>query len=931
MPAPKNFMSQSDPPNQSAPESTSATGTTTGTMAHYLDLKKQYPDYLLFYRIGDFFELFFEDAEKASSALSINLTKRGKLDGKDIPLAGVPVQTADHYLAKLIRAGYKVAVCDQMEDAAEAKKRGYKAQIRREVVRIVTPGTLTEDSLLEPSRPNYLAAVAEAAGGFAVATLDLSTGSFAVESVQVSDQASAHPPLKSELAAILARLAPSEILLPEKLLQREDLFELWADWRGQLSPQPNGRFDSENGRHRLQVFYQVATLDGFGKFDRAELAASGSLLSYVELTQKGLVPRLDRLTQTKRHDFMRIDPATLRNLELTRNLGGGRDGSLLSVIDHSVTASGARLLQQWLVAPLCDKSAIEHRLDAVAYLVAKPDLIATLMKIMRQSADVERPLQRLSMERGGPRDLASIRQAMVAGLELREALRPHHNQAALPPLLQNATDNLGRESALLDRLERALLPDLPLTARDGGFIAAGYAAELDRLVLLRDQSRKAIADYQAQLVRETGIATLRIKHNGILGYFIEINPKDSDKIGAEFIHRQALVGGVRYSNPTLIELERGISGAAEKALALEVWLYKQLVDEIIAHAEPLVTMARHMAVIDCLVGLADLAVTAHYTRPILADEPVFRITAGRHPVVEQNLPPETSFIANHCDLSPQSGVWLVSGPNMAGKSTFLRQNALMAILAQMGSFVPAERAEIGIIDRIFSRVGAADDLARGRSTFMVEMVECAAILNQATPQSFVILDEIGRGTATFDGLSIAWAVLEHLHDVNRCRSLFASHYHELEGLAARLPGLSCHTMKVTEYQNQLVFLHEVIDGSAEHSYGVHVARLAGLPESVLARASAILHILESRQNPKENANFGEDELPLFQAKRPKSSGVAAMLAQGAVDGAISAMGAAPPPIPPAPDELRAALREMDPDSMTPRAAMEAIYRLKGLA
>ena len=528
------------------------------------------------------------------------------------------------------------------------------------------------------------------------------------------------------------------------------------------------------------------------------------------------------------------------------------------------------------------------------------------------------------MGRGGPRDLAAIRQALLAGLDLRESLRPHHEQAqVLPPLLATALDAMGRDSDLLDRLERALAPDLPITARDGGFIAVGYAAELDRLIEMRDQSRKAIADYQAKLVRETGITSLRIKHNGILGYFIEINPKDTDKISTEFIHRQALVGAVRYSNPALVELERGISGAADKALALELGLFDNLVTEIKAHSESLVQMARHLALVDCLVGLADLAVSAHYTRPILREDTVFKIAGGRHPVVEQNLPEIGNFIANDCDLSAESAIWLVSGPNMAGKSTFLRQNALIAILAQMGSFVPAKRAEIGIIDRVFSRVGAADDLARGRSTFMVEMVETAAILNQATPQSFVILDEIGRGTATFDGLSIAWAVLEHLHDFNRCRTLFASHYHELEALATRLPGLSCHTMKVKEWQGDLVFLHEVIDGSAEHSYGVHVARLAGLPDKVLLRASAILQVLESRQNAKEPIAFSEDELPLFQTPRPKASKLGGL-------GQIVAT-AAPAPIqsPPAKDDLREFLAEINPDNLTPRAAMDVIYKLKG--
>ncbi|HXP30229.1 MAG TPA: DNA mismatch repair protein MutS [Stellaceae bacterium] len=863
-------------------------------MAQYLELKRAHPDCLLFYRMGDFFELFFEDAVKAAQALDITLTKRGRHDGEDIPMCGVPVHAADAYLARLIRQGFRVAVCEQIEDPAEAKKRGGKSPVKRAVIRIVTPGTLTEDSLLDARRHNYLAALADAAASLGLAWLDLSTGE--VETQEVAP---------GSLAAALARLEPGELLLPERLLARPDFFDLWGEWKTALCPLPNARFDSEGGRKRLEGFYGVRALDAFGAFGRAEIAACGALVDYVQLTQQGKAPLLRAPRRLAAGAFMEIDAATRRNLELAENLSGERKGSLLSIIDRSVTGAGSRLIATELAAPLTDPARINERLDGVAFLVADERLRQDLRQHLKRTADIARAMSRLGLGRGGPRDLAALRDTLGETAQLRGLLRAAEPQP-LPSLLARAERDLGDHFVLVDRLTRALAADLPLLPRDGGFVAPGYAPELDELRGLRDESRRKVANLQARYAAETGIPALKIRHNNILGYHIEVTPVQTAKMGEGFIHRQTLASAVRYGTVELGELESRIASAADKALALELRYFEDLVGEAAARAEAIAAAAAALALLDRSAALAELAVAERYCRPAVEDGPGFSITGGRHPVVEAALRAAqgAAFIGNDCDLDQGRRLWLVTGPNMAGKSTFLRQNALIAVLAQMGSFVPAEAARIGIVDRLFSRVGAADDLARGRSTFMVEMVETAAILNQATERSLVILDEIGRGTATFDGLSIAWAAVEHLHDVNRCRALFATHYHELTALAAKLADLACYTMRVKEWQSDVVFLHEVAPGAADRSYGIHVAKLAGLPASVIARAEQVLATLETGEQGGALARLAHD-LPLFAAAR-----------------------AAAPAQPPS--AVEAALAAVRPDELSPKEALELLYRLKAL-
>jgi DNA mismatch repair protein MutS len=886
---------------------------TTPMMAQYLSIKAEHADCLLFYRMGDFYELFFDDAVVAAAALDIALTKRGKHLGEDIAMCGVPVHSHEAYLQKLIRKGFKVALCEQMEDPAEARKRGGKTLVRREATRIITPGTLTEDSLLDSRRPNYLAAIAEVGGAFGLAWVDVSTGDFRVQAVAAGT-----------VGAALARLAPGEILLSDRLLQAPTLPDTFADWRDRLSPLPSPRFDSRNGRKRLEALYGVSDLDGLGAFSRAEVAAAGALVDYVELTQKGRLPRLSPLRQMPQGAVLEIDAATRRNLELLETLTGERRGSLLGVIDRTVTGAGARLLRDWLSAPLTDPAAIGERLDAVETVVADDALRESLRDRLRRCPDVGRALSRLSLGRGGPRDLAAVRDALDQAPGLRAAVAG----AALgapPPLLAATVERLGRHDALVDRLARALGADLPLMARDGGFIATGYHAALDDLRVLATESRRLIAGLQARYVSETGIDSLKIKHNNVIGYHIEVPAKRADPLmdkAGPYIHRQTMANAVRFTTVALSDLEDRQRGAADKALALEQELFKDLVEEVLAHAAAVAEAAEALATLDVLTALADLAVDRRWTRPVVTGGTEFHIEDGRHPVVEAALEAagDGPFVANGCDLSDGRRLWLVTGPNMAGKSTFLRQNALIAVLAQMGAYVPAAAARIGAVDRLFSRVGAADDLARGRSTFMVEMVETAAILNQATERSLVILDEIGRGTATFDGLSIAWASVETLHDVNRCRALFATHYHELTLLASKLDNLSCHSMRVKEWKGSIVFLHEVQAGAADRSYGIHVARLAGLPAAVLRRAEEVLERLESgEQGGSAMARLAED-LPLFAAAAQRIQTVPAVAAEPAA-----------PTAPAAPSPLEEALKSVDPDHLTPRQALEELYRLKEMA
>jgi DNA mismatch repair protein MutS len=813
-------------------------------------------------------------------------------------MCGVPVHSHEAYLSRLIRQGFKVAVCEQTEDPTEAKKRGAKAVVNRDVVRVITPGTLTEDALLDARAHNYLAALSEAQGGLGLAWLDLSTGAFAVQPVETAG-----------VVAALARLEPGEILVPDRLLARSEIASALGDWTQALTPLPSARFDSDNARQRLERLFGVGALDGFGSFGRAEIAACGALVDYVELTQAGKLPALAPPRRERAAGTMEIDPATRRNLELMRSLDGRREGSLLATIDRTLTGPGARLLAEHLAAPLTDVAAIDARLDLVQFAAESAALREALRERLRRVPDIERALQRLSVGRGGPRDLAGLRDGLRQAGEIA-SLVADGGTLHRPTQLDALAAALRGHEALVEALAAALADDLPLLARDGGFIRTGHAPELDELRTLRDDSRKTIAGLEAKYRADTGVASLKIRHNNVIGYHIEItqtNLARFEPAAHGFIHRQTMANATRYATIELGELEARIGRAADAAVQLELKLFDELTSAVLERAAAIAAAAQALAALDVAAALAELAVSERWTRPVLVDAPDFTVTGGRHPVVEAAIGRQRSgaFVANDCDLGADHRLWLLTGPNMAGKSTFLRQNALIAILAQMGAYVPAERATIGIVDRLFSRVGAADDLARGRSTFMVEMVETAAILNQASARSLVILDEIGRGTATFDGLSIAWATLEHLHEVNRCRALFATHFHELGALASRLAALKPYTMRVKEWQGDVVFLHEVTSGAADRSYGIHVAKLAGLPPAVVARAEAVLAALEKGEQSGAVSRLADD-LPLFAAAppRPASGGAAKASA------------------------IETELAAINPDELTPRQALELLYALR---
>ena len=865
-------------------------------MAQFLEIKADHPDALLFYRMGDFYEMFFDDAVQAAEALDIALTKRGKHMGEDIPMCGVPHHAAESYFLTLIRKGFRVAVCEQLEDPSEAKKRGSKSVVKRGVVRLVTPGTLTEDSLLNARHHNFLAAAAEVRGAFSVAWVDVSTGDF---SVQVGP--------RSGFGPLLARLSPKELLLTDALA--EELSEIAEESGASVTRMAPASFDSTAAVERLKSLFEVKSLDGFGQFERASLSAMGAIVDYLDITQKGKLPLLRPPNLERADARMQIDAATRRNLELTHSLNGGREGSLLRCIDRTITGAGARLLENRLTSPTTDLDKLNTRLDAISFLLEDAALRDDLRDCLKSVPDMDRALSRLGLGRGGPRDLAALRDGLQQASRLSSLL----NGSDTPELLKKAQDDLVGHDDLTELYTKALVAEPPLLARDGGFVETGFNAELDEAKSLRDEGRKVILSMQADYIERTGITALKIKHNNVLGYFIETPATHAEKMLAAphsefFIHRQTTANAVRFTTVDLSEMETKILNAGGRALGIEKTIFEELVAKTLAVAPALAQTARALANIDLSAALADLAARENWTRPALAQDKSFEIIGGRHPVVEASLRRDGShaFVPNDCDLGSETGkpVWLLTGPNMAGKSTFLRQNALIALLAQMGSFVPATSASIGIVSQLFSRVGASDDLARGRSTFMVEMVETAAILNQAGENALVILDEIGRGTATYDGLSIAWATLEHLHDGNKCRTLFATHYHELTSLTDRLGGLMNATVKVREWEGEIIFLHEVEKGAADRSYGVQVAKLAGLPPAVIERAKTVLESLESGSDHSGGTTKNLiDDLPLFSTTPVISESVKE-------------------------SEVDRILAEIQPDELTPKEALNLIYDLR---
>ena len=887
----------------------------TPMMAQYHVLKSEHPDCLLFYRMGDFYELFYDDAVKASDILNITLTKRGKAQGQNIPMCGVPFHACEPYLAKLIRAGCKVAICEQMETPEQAKARAKingkspsKALVNREAVRIVTQGTLTEDNLLDARQNNYLCAIVETSNECSVAWLELSTGSFMVQAISAND-----------LRSTLGRINPSEVLLSDKLAQKhhKDLSAII----NKLTPQPSSLFDSRNAEKHLLGFFNVDTLGSFGNFNKSEIAAAGSLIDYVLRTQKGKTPYISPPKKITSDTVMEIDTTTCNSLELIRTLSGERKGSLLETIDYTATSAGARMLQYSISAPLANVHKINDRLDRVEYFTQKNNMRSIIRDYLRGCPDMARALSRLTLERGGPKDLCMIRDGLTQSEIIRAEIQSDQDSHIAFNNLLNNLQQKPKLASLQDKLQKALNDNPPALARDGGFIKTGYSAKLDDLKMLRDKSRQLIASLQEKYKNDTKLNALKIKFNNVLGYFIEVPSKHGDILmlknkndqgnkgeissNKQFVHRQTLANVVRFTTVELSELERDISSAAEKIIAMECAFFAEIVSDATALSKDICLVARTISSIDVSSSLAELAQSMNYVRPTIDQSHKFDIVNGRHPVVEFVLQKQSAaFVPNNCNLNHQQKLWLLTGPNMAGKSTFLRQNALIAIMAQAGSFVPAASAHIGVIDKCFSRVGASDDLARGQSTFMVEMVETAAILNQSTDRSLVILDEIGRGTATYDGLSIAWACVEHLHNKNKCRSIFATHYHELTTLKDSLNTLSCHTVEVKEWDKKIIFMHKVIKGSANRSYGIHVAQLAGIPSAVISRAGQILEILQSDNNVKNSKNI-MDELPLFD-----------MITEDSLKDVYKETA------------LEKQLNDINPDLLSPREALDMLYALK---
>lgn len=865
---------------------------TTPMMQQYFLIKEAHKDYLLFYRMGDFYEMFFGDAVIASEVLDIALTSRGKIEEEKIPMCGVPYHSYENYLHKLIKAGYKVAICEQLESPEEAKKRGYKAVVKRDVVRIVTPGTLIEDALLDSRESNYLCAISKFDKDIAISWIELSTGEFYTASSNFVT-----------LPADLARLNPKEILLPDEVFIDSNFKSCKEEYNKQLSPKANNFFDFMRAQNRLKSLYNLSSLDVLHEFTKSEIAAAGTLIEYVNLTQKGNLPKISLPKKFINSNFMSIDAATRRNLELVRTLSGDKKNSLIDVIDLTITSNGARLLAQFISSPLAHSSGINNRLKAVKFFVENNDLRQKICVNLQHIDDIERALTRITMGKASPRDILVIKNGLKAATNMAKILSNVEN---MPQLITQIYNAINIDISLAEELQLAFKDEVGFYAKDGNFIRENYNARLDELNDLKINGRTKINDLRDKYREITGVNSLKIAHNNMLGYYIEVTSGNIDKMsGIQFIHRQGLAGAARYTSEELRRLENDIVSAADEALNLELAIFNDFINKIISKSEEIAITAQNISFLDVFSALARLADEQNYVMPIVTDGSEFVIEDGRHPVIEQVIKKrKENFTANDCNLSKSQNLWLITGPNMAGKSTFLRQNAIITIMAQIGSYVPAKQAYIGTIDKLFSRVGASDDLAKGHSTFMVEMIETATILNQAGQKSLVILDEIGRGTATYDGLAIAWAVIENLHNNNKCRTLFATHYHELTALANNLDNMQCYTVKVQEWQKNIIFMHKLIQGTADKSYGIYVAKLAGVPQKVIERAEIILQSLED--NSPHNIN---SKLPLF-SNTPSN-----------VNQPVNEN---------KPSLIEDMLAKQNLDELSPRDALDILYKLKSM-
>ncbi len=842
----------------------------TPMMQQYLKLKAQHPQILLFYRMGDFYELFYDDAKRASQLLDISLTKRGASAGEPIPMAGVPHHAVENYLAKLVQLGESVAICEQIGDPATSK-----GPVERKVVRIVTPGTVSDEALLQERQDNLLAAVWQEGARFGYATLDISSGRFQV----------AEPADKETMAAELQRTNPAELLYPENL----EAMDLIENRRG-LRRRPMWEFEIDTARQQLNLQFGTKDLNGFGVEKSAHaLRAAGCLLQYVKDTQRTALPHIRSLTLERQQDGIILDAATRRNLELTQNLSGGSENTLAAILDRTVTPMGSRMLKRWIHAPTRNHAVLRNRQTAIAELQG---VYTDIQPYLRSIGDLERILARLALRTARPRDLARMRNAFQQLPDIHALLAPLASQAVL-----SLKQQIGEFDELKDLLERAIIESPPVLIRDGGVIAPGYNAELDEWRALADGATDYLDRLEVREREKLGLDTLKVGFNAVHGYYIQVSRGQSHLVPINYVRRQTLKNAERYIIPELKEYEDKVLTSKGKSLALEKGLYDELFDLLLPHLETLQQSAAALAELDVLSSLAERAYALNYVCPTLSDRPGIQIAAGRHPVVEQVI--SEPFIANPLQLSPQRRMLIVTGPNMGGKSTYMRQAALIVLMAHIGSFVPAESATIGPVDRIFTRIGAADDLASGRSTFMVEMTETANILHNATEQSLILMDEIGRGTSTYDGLSLAWSCAESLANKIKAMTLFATHYFELTTLPERMEGVENVHLDAVEHGDTIAFMHCVQPGAASKSYGLAVAALAGVPRDVIKRARQKLKELES---------------------------LSASAANGSTEGAQMALLTVEEEAPPVVEALEA----LDPDALSPKQALEWIYRLKGM-
>ena len=855
----------------------------TPMMKQYLEIKEDYFEEILFYRMGDFYEMFFNDAKIASSVLDITLTKRGQWNNNDIPMCGIPFHSSESYLGKLISNGYRVAVCEQINEIENDVKKN-KGPMKRKVVRVITPGTVLEENFFDDNPNNFLCSWNEVNGRHSISWVDLSTGIFCVQKIDINQS--------NALETALERLSPRELIMPLKMKERKPHY-----FRGCVTFQADSLFQSDACEERLKKFYKTKSLEAFGEFSRSCISTAGAILGYVNLTQKGKLPLLKKIKQWKNIDVMEIDIFSRKSLELLKTQSGEKNGSFFNAINQTLTSGGARLLLERLNGPSLDKLEINNRLDTVSNFVSENLLRKKVRDVLKLIPDIERSLTRLQFDRGGPRDLISIKTGCEKAYEISKLISDH--DFTFPEKeLNEISSNLTIDSSFIKELDLAISESPPLFARDGNFIKKGFSNELDEIKLIRDNSKEKILSLQAKYINQTGVQSLKIKFNNVLGYHLEVRKNHETKLleQEEFIHRQGTAQASRFTTAELVSIESKLTDARSKSLNIELEIYESLVKNCLQRSEKLLSIFQGISSLDVAIGFAELAHKWNYSRPEISNECIFNVVAGRHPVIEQilNKEKDASFISNNCNLSDQK-IWLITGPNMGGKSTFLRQNAIINIMAQMGSFVPAEKATIGISDRIFSRVGSGDDLSRGQSTFMVEMIETASILNHATEKSFVILDEIGRGTSTWDGLSLAWSIIEKLHNDINCKTLFATHYHELTTLERSLKKLSLKTLEAKEYNDEIIFLYNLVNGSANKSYGLEVAKLAGVPFDVIKRAKDILKSLESDYKI-------DDKLPLFNERKEKE----------------------------VVNKISKKLNEIVPDSISPIQALEILYELKRL-